>query len=163
MNSTTQDAIPCLECGATNMPRARRCWLCSRPIEPLVEAKLATERAEDPDDPLTAYRAPGADLGPSQTFLSSTLLILTAVTVLVGVGIALNDAGPAVTYAIVMAPALLATYVASARRESRGKPLSPGGKVVAFLLSIAAVIGLLMLLVVAALVALFVFCLISMR
>ncbi len=161
MSVPSAGAIPCLECGATNMAEARRCWLCSKPIEPLASVEVAKET--DPDNPFTAYRAPMAEIAPSRAFQSTTLLVLAVVTLLVLVGIALIDGGAAVGYAIVLVPALLATYVAASRREARGTPLSPGGKVLAFVLSIMAVTGILLLLAVAAAIALFLFCLMSMR
>lgn len=148
--------VRCLDCGANNVNTSQRCWLCGKELA--LEPELIDQALR------TAYQSPlatsvqGAEEGLGGLITS---LVLVAVIVLLGLGIAADEPGMLVPYFLVVVPAFAGMHVAVSRYRAKGRPLGAVGRVVAFFVSIAVVFGLLALLAVAAVAALFLYCLVT--
>ncbi len=112
----------CRDCGAPLKLDQAQCWLCqSKPV-----ATTANKAgAGRPVDSRAAY----------QYSLSSLLLIMTLIAILCSIS-ALHP-GLGIAVAILVVPPLVRTCLTAARRKTRGQPLSAGGKVAMFLLTLA--------------------------
>jgi len=138
------DLDVCGECGAAGSPTAAACWLCGS----------------------TAPRQTSPAVGPAvepdtRTFSLTTVFVVIALAALFA-GLFFESPGVAVMLVIVAAPALVATLAVSARRSASGRPLTTSEKVAKFFLSLAVVLAVSGLLMVAAVAALFVWCLYAM-
>lgn len=142
------DLIVCPDCGAAVVAGDKLCWLCSRPMEPVAASSRAA--------------LPPADLvrrGRAGDVTFAVLMVLTVAAVaLVCVGAAMDEPGIGIGIAVLAAPALLAVLVGWLKARGRGRPLGPSDVLARFALSFAVVIGAVAALFVAAVVALFAFC-----
>jgi hypothetical protein len=137
-----QQGFQCSQCGAVNRSGTKRCWLCGADLDtPVVYAELA------PDVP---------PVGAWQFTLSELMIVVTLIAVIAGTWAIEPATG--VMLVIVSAPALLVTFIRTARRRSRGQDVTWASKIVTFLITAAAVVGIVMLLWAAAIVALIVYC-----
>lgn len=134
----------CPHCRAENSPDNKLCWLCRAPLgkEP-VTAELA---------------AKPRPLPLAEGFFWTLTIACLGLLVLVGVGIAQDDAGMLIPYAILLTPALLATLVRSLVSASRGKRVSGKEVFMTLLLSASVTILVVVGLFVAAIAALFAYC-----
>jgi hypothetical protein len=126
----------CPECGASLLRGAVQCWLCHR--------EVVQEARSQPPAPTGS---------PYQYTLSSLLLLMTLAAILLSLGS--MEPGVGIAAAILAAPALLRTICTSAIRGSGGQPLSVGGKVAIFMLTL----GMVVIVIVAAAAAFFATCL----
>lgn len=132
----------CSQCGAVNRQGTKRCWLCGANLEiPVVYAELV------PDSP---------QVGGWQFKLSELMIVVTLIAVIAGTW-ALEPA-TGIVLVVVCSPALLVTFIRTARKRSRGQDVSWAAKLATFLLTAAAVVGVLTLLWIAVIVALFLYC-----
>lgn len=120
----------CPECGAEYPEQGARCWLCGSPLP--AEAP-AGEAAALPAESAAAPPVPQWTFG-----LSSLMLVTTLVAVCLGLGSIAPGLG--IVLAIVSAPALVRTFVASARRKASGERLTPAEKLTAFFGSVGVVV-----------------------
>lgn len=141
----------CHECGAENLHLALRCWMCHADLKRVPQVVIAEIV---PDPPKYA---------PSEIFWMVLTALVGVLLVLVGIGLASEGPEPLIPYAIVIVPAFIATVVRVARKQSRGVRIGWGERLLTFLISGMAVIGFIGLLIVAALTAMFVYCLISLK
>jgi hypothetical protein len=136
----------CPECGA-ELVQADRCWLCGREFPVMAELVSPAPPAATPPIP---------PLENSWTFgLSSLMLVITLAAVFMGL-VAIAP-GLAVLLAIVSTPALIRTFVVSARRKSAGERLTPSQKFATFM----GAVGVAILAYVTAMGAFFVTCAIA--
>jgi hypothetical protein len=147
MSNPFADQLVCPQCRAGNPPYAGKCWLCHAPL-PLGAEVVTAELASGPR-PL-----PLAD---------AFFWILTAgcllVLVLVGIGIGQTDPGLLIVYAIVLAPALIATLARSLVSLQRGQGVSGLQVFLTLLFSASVTILVVVVLFVAVIAAFFAYCL----
>ncbi len=137
-----QQDCQCVQCGAVNRQGTKRCWLCGAVLDtPVVYAELV------PDAPR---------VGGWQFTLSEAMILVTLIAVIAGTW-AVKPAN-AVLLVLITGPALLVTFIRTARKRSRGKDVTWVDKLATFLITAASVIGVLMVLWVAAIVAFFLYC-----
>ena len=146
MSQATAAQFVCPHCRAENPTHHKWCWLCRAPLawgQEVVTAELVQK----------ARPLPLAD---------AFFWILTAgcllVLVLVGIGIAQEDAGMLIPYAIFLAPALIATLARSLLSLSRGKSVSGMEVFLTLLFSASVTILVVVVLFVAVIVAFFAYC-----
>ncbi|MGE0757804.1 MAG: hypothetical protein AB7F89_09885 [Pirellulaceae bacterium] len=146
--STAVESKICPDCQATCAPDAPRCWMC--------QADLAQV-----DTIVTAELVAPPRGGVSETVFAGATLLLVGLAALLGIGIAIDEPGAAVVYALVAAPALLATVIRVQIRKSKVGHVSWAERFVTLLVSASVVVAILVMLVVASVVALFIYCLID--
>jgi hypothetical protein len=139
--------LRCSECGAANREGTTKCWLCGA-------ATLAD------DIPYAELVPEPARLSGQQFTLSGLFILITLVAVVSGVWV--QEPGAGFSLAVIGVPALLATLIRTARKRQRGETVTRADQFVTLLLSAAATFGILMMLMVAAFVAFFVYCLFEM-
>ena len=137
--------VICPQCRADNP--AHNCWLCHAPLAGAAEVVTA-ELVNAP------HRIPLSEM----FFLALTVLCLFAL-VLVGIGIAEQDPGMLVGYFILLAPALIATLAKTLSAKAHGKPVTASQVFLTFLLSASITVAVVVVLMAAAIVALFAYCL----
>jgi hypothetical protein len=146
-------ALVCQRCGATNPPQAVKCWLCERRDNPnpFADPLLA------PVDSSTAVVQTGAQSRVQLVFLGLLGLCIAA-AVLIGVGIAVQEPGLLIPYAIVIGPAFLATGVRAALMIGRKEQPKPSTLFLTFLWSGVFTALVLVLIVMASVIAFFLWC-----
>lgn len=145
-------ALVCQRCGATNPPHAVKCWLCERRDSPNPYAVPALAA--------TSAGAGTQTQGQSRVQLVFLGLLIgsAALALLIGAGIVVQDPGMLIPYLIVVGPAFLATGVRAALMTGRKEQLRPSTLFFTFLWSGLFTAMALMLLVVASIIALFLWC-----
>ena len=139
----------CEHCG-TNIPaHAANCWLCSGG-NPYASSSLTGRSDTEPRASLSERRVQGV--------CTALLGVSVVLAVLVGIGFAVQDPGMLVPYAIVIGPPLLATLIRVVIEVGSRKPLKPSSLLLTMYGSFAITVGVIALLFVAALAALFVIC-----
>jgi hypothetical protein len=138
--------LVCPECGANNPEAAPACWMCDGPLSPgLAKRELLPE----PSPP------------PPTTFRLGALMVAIAL-IAVFLGVAREAPGLAILLAVVATPALLVTLGKSWQRRAEGFPMSATEKAGTFLfaavITVAAILGLLLITGVAFVAALWVIC-----
>jgi hypothetical protein len=116
----------CPDCGAPLKPHRARCWLCQG--NPFAVAA----------DGAGACRPADARAG-FQYSLASLLLVVTLVAIICSI-IGLHP-GVGIVVAFLAVPALGRTCITAMRRRAHGRPLSPGGKIGIFLLTLVMVVS----------------------
>jgi hypothetical protein len=146
------DHIVCPECGARNNIGVRNCWLCLTPLN-------SEERVSPTETIVTAEPAPSRQHRFEDTFFWILTTVCLWLSVLVGIGLAGGMPGLLIPYCVFLAPALIATCVGAASKFSAGE--TPSGKevFVRFITSTAITIAVICLTAVAAILALFAYCL----
>lgn len=147
MSQAMAAQLVCPNCRADNPPYAGKCWLCHAPLGG--EKEFVTAELVQKARPL-----PLAE-GFFWVLTAGCLLVL----VLVGIGIAQEDAGMLILYAIVLAPALIATAARSLLSLQRGKGVSGMEVFLTLLFSTSVTILVVVVLFVAVIVAFFAYCL----
>lgn len=148
-------ATTCLRCGASNPPHAAKCWLCERNDTKnpyAVQSHLQSNAPPQRGSSLSAQ-------GRVEVVFASLLIGALILAIIVGVGIAAQDPGLLIPYLIVIAPPIMATSVRALVSVSQHKKPSAYALFMTFLWSGLFTILALVLLVVATVVALFVWCL----
>ena len=130
------DLATCPECRAANATTARRCWLCS--------CDLTKPPPLHRPPPLPA----AASAGGNALGLGTLLLLVTLFAL--GLGIFALAPGLGVLYVLLIAPPVIATSIAGARRRQKGQPWGGKEKLTAAVLSVAGTLAALSLLIVAA-------------
>ena len=136
------NAVVCFECQASNRPGTRKCWLCGATLNGDVPY------AEIVDEPV--------QLGGGQFSLAELMILITVVAI--AAGIWAQDPGTGFSVTVIGLPALVATFVRTLRRRRRGENVTWADKVATFLLTAAMTFTILTMIAVAAVIALFIFC-----
>lgn len=135
-------AKSCPHCQALNDTRAPICWLCKQPLP------------ENPwRDSGTVQPAENKDWNALDYFFMALLLICFGLTVLVGIGICQGDRGMLIPLVIVCAPAYAAVFIRMGIQAAAGEKPSPAKGFVWFIASFMITIGIIAILILAAIVA----------
>src|SRR5207237_548989 len=126
------------ECGAVNRARAAHCWLCRREMT----AKDTPPRGAGAAQSTSPYGERVAVDRPPQFGLSSLFLIITLVAVCLGLVVAAP--GLIVLLIVVVTPALIRTFGASALLTRRGVQLTTIDKIAALVTSVGVMIAIWM-------------------
>jgi len=121
-------ATTCPECGEVAIAGKNKCWLCGAALG--ARAGHAQQRLG------TSSAVAGALQSDTQV-----LVVLVILTVLVCVGLMFEQPGIGILLAIVATPALVRTAVATARQRERGRPVTVGDSLLAFLGSLGVVVA----------------------
>ncbi len=134
----------CPYCGAACTVTQPACWMCDGPLPP-----VPAERRLRPSPESSKFDG-----------ISYVLLALcVGLSLLIGLGLAAQDPGALIPFAIIVAPAFAVTGVRALWQvQSTGQP-QPGKLVVSFVVSILTTIAVIVILAAAAVVLLFVICL----
>lgn len=141
----------CNHCGARAQTREGKCWLCY-------------------EDPLSSnpYAAPnvaaeqGGTLSQSSKWdnvFNSILLMCILLTVLVGIGIAVQDPGLLIPYAMVLGPAYVITLLRGSIQYGKSSTHNPANLFLTFAVSLLATMLISIVLVVGTAIVLFLICL----
>lgn len=132
----------CPECGAGSQAGTLRCWLCGRSL-----ADVQPARGPTTGHSLATWGA------------AATLVVFVITLALVTIGVWQEAPGLAVVLILVVLVPLAITILAWARERSRGGTYSLGAALARFFVSLAVLIGGLVVLSIAAFAAFFVWCL----
>jgi hypothetical protein len=140
----------CPQCGAYSQDKVGRCWLCfeakeqqnpyAATVVPMSTDSLATE--------FTAW----------DKFFAVLLGICVVMTILVGIGLAVQDRGMLIPFAILAGPPYLVTIVRGYHRVSVSKPLKPAGLLITLIVSAVGTVLVLHMLAFALFAVLFLLC-----
>jgi hypothetical protein len=134
----------CPQCGAQLSPDWSQCWLCGAKRPSLGAGEAAARVAG-------MRRGAGGSAAAPPYGLSSVVLVVTLLAILCSI-IGMNP-GLGIPISVLAVPALLRTVFVVLRREESGEPMSAGGKMASFLLSMVIVAMVAVAAVVAAAVA----------
>ena len=151
MNSPTTNEKICPDCGAENLAMAKYCWLCHRDMATVSEVVIAEMIPEQPT------------WTPSDWFFAVLSLLVAIMIVLCGIGLAIEEPTAAIVFGILVAPPLVATVVRVRIRQQRQGHVSWAERFLTFFVSSVITVGILGLLLAAAFVAFFVYCLIEIN
>ncbi len=146
MSQPTEAVLTCPQCGADSVPFAKHCWMCGADLQNAPKRNI----------PIAGQAKPTWAAGESTALI--VVAILCAVVLLVGLGIAANEPGLVIPYAIFAGPALLATLIRATRKRVQGKPMGIAESIGTFLVSGMIVFGILVLLVIALIIGLIAYC-----
>jgi len=147
--------VTCSDCGAAGPAAARKCWLCGAAIDPAAARQVEPRASRT----LPKRRAPQ----PITQGQGLALSALAVAVVVVGFGVTLAAPGLGILYAVILAPALVRTFVA-AQQETVAGATGPG-KLAAFgqslaisALAFAGSLGVIVVTLAAGLMACFAIC-----
>jgi hypothetical protein len=156
MNSSSPSttAHVCPNCGALSTSGDGVCWLC-----------YAKKTSENPYAPIAIPNVPAAlNTSPPSSAawdIIATILLISCLilTILLAIGMAAQDAGMLIPFAILVGPAYLVTLVRGVGQiSSSGRP-SPGKLFKTFMLSLVVTIAIIAALLIAAIILLILICL----
>lgn len=150
-------ALVCQKCGTTNPPHAARCWLCDGTGK--TNPYAASPPMLQPID--KAGAKPSLLVKPNERVeMVFTFLVggTVALALLVGVGLAAQDPGLLVPYVIILGPAFLVTGVRAAYTITKQEQLRASSLFWTFLWSGLFTVAVLGVLVMASIIALFLWC-----
>ncbi len=140
----------CVHCGALSQTNDGKCWLCyenkSTPNPFAVSSNLITE--ETPYSPMTTL----------DVIFGVLLGICVLLTVLIGVGLAVEDQGLLIPFAIFMGPAYAVTFFRGIVPRGAKGSLRPASLFLTFVVSLLVTVLITVVLAVAAVVMLFLAC-----
>ena len=153
-------AQTCAHCGAEFRPNAKQCWLCYEPM-PLNPYAADSQDANQGTKKGSVPVAGRKDYPPSKwdPLFAVMLLLCLALTVLVGIGMVVQDRGMLVPFGILVGQALGITIVRGMVQS--GTRVRPGSLLLTFIVSIVATVLILVLLLAALIGLLFLICLSS--
>ena len=105
--------------------------------------------------------SPSPQFGPSGSFFAVLTLLTTLLVALIGFGLGEMSLGFLPWFAVIVIPALIATTVRVGRRRMQGKQVSWWEALLTVVISGAIVHGMLGVVAIAALAAVFIMCLVS--
>lgn len=140
----------CVHCGALSQTNDGKCWLCyenkSTPNPFAVSSNLVTE--ETPHSPMTT----------SDMVFGVLLAICVLLTLLIAVGLAVEDRGLLIPFAIFMGPAYAVTFFRGiVPRGAKGSP-RPASLFLTFIVSLLVTVLISVVLAIAAVIMLFLAC-----
>jgi hypothetical protein len=140
----------CGHCGALSQTRNGKCWLCyeseTTPNPYAISGNTATESGIPP--PTTAW----------DIVFSVLLGICVLLTLLIAIGLAVQDPGTLIPFAILMGPAYLVTIIRGAIPSRSTKGSRPASLFLTFIVSLLATVLISTVLIVAAAVLFFLAC-----
>ena len=144
----TETARVCPACRAANISLATECWLCHGKLaatEEIVVAQLVPQ----PTKPL------------SEVFFHILLAVLLGLILLLGIGISLDrqNSGMLIPYAVLVCPALVAAGARYGLSYAAGSKHPAAKTLFTFVISLAVTISVIVILIAAAIISLFLYCL----
>jgi hypothetical protein len=140
----------CPECGAENLNLATRCWLCQRDLGEVPVIVVAEVVSESPD------------FARNGSLPAWTSIALAGALFAVGLGATVAfGPGAGILLVVVGVPAYLATLT-RLRKIAARRSVTVVDQIITFLVSTLSVLGILLLMGVAAFVAFFMYCLIAL-
>jgi hypothetical protein len=139
----------CIHCGARSQSSDGKCWLCFEEKSvpnPYQSTKAATGNAAPPANTWDGVF----------TVLLGTCVVLT---ILIAIGMGVQDPGMLVPFAIFVGPAYLVTVIRALAQMNSERGPRPTSLFVTFMLSLLVTFAILILLMVAVIVLLFIACL----
>ena len=137
-----------------NPPHATTCWLCGdsdRVANDSPKLIPAGELAHDP-----AFKS---NQSRTQTLCSALLILCIVLTILIGIGLAVQEPGSLIAYAIFVGPAYLATGVRALHGMATDRQPKASSLLLTFLFSAVFTTMAVVLFVIASVIAFFVWCL----
>lgn len=156
--------VTCRECGAKCSPIARKCWLCNASLSG--QRDVGAEPGDNTFVPAREERSAHSNVSEQEynrTTDNMFFVALLAIVLLIGAGIALQAPGLAISFGIIVVPAMLAAFVKRERRmqtDRQGDWKDVVGDFLGTLLrTVVVTIGILFLLPFALVIALWIYCL----
>jgi hypothetical protein len=142
--------VACVHCGALSQSNDGRCWLC-------YEDKSALNPFVATGSPLSEETA-SSPMGKWDVVFSVLLGLCVLMTVLIGIGLAIEDRGLLVPFAIFMTPAYAITIVRGMVQMTTKRSPRAASLFVTFVVSILATVSISIVLTVAAAIMFFLMC-----
>jgi hypothetical protein len=140
----------CPYCGAELQDKSGRCWLCHAPKSEVNPYAATTAPAPEGEIPtkFTAW----------DVVFTVLLGICVVLTILVGIGFAVQDQGMLIPFAIFVGPPYLITIIRGLHGVGTARQLKPSGLFLTLMVSAVATTLVVIMLAVAAVVVLFIMC-----
>ncbi len=140
----------CVHCGALSQSNEGRCWLCYE--DKSLPNPFAVTGASLNDD------ANSAPTNKWESFFSVLLGLCVLMTLLIGIGLAVEDRGLLIPFALFMAPAYAIT-ISRGMLQMNKDNARPSSLLMTFVISLLATVSISMILMVAAAILFFLMCL----
>lgn len=141
----------CPECGAQSSATSARCWICRSDLKNVQAIVLAEAMA--PSIKPQSWASPTIRRANAAMIAS-----LFFVVVVVGIGVGLVEKWLLFPYLIVVIPAWIVFWNAAEAKSLNRKRVGPADIFISFVLSLAGVVGVLILLILALFIAIFAIC-----
>ena len=156
--------LVCSRCGSMNPPYATQCWLCSGASSAGSTSGSSaglsgTVAGLVPADQYVADPAIARWHARTQTICAALLVVCVVLTVLIAIGIAVDQPGALIAFGIVVGPAYLATGLRALRSMTTHEKMDASKLLITFILSGTFTVLAIFFLVIASFVAFFVWCL----
>jgi hypothetical protein len=145
-------SFECSHCGARSQSREGKCWLC-------YEEKSNTNPYSVSQSQI-AQSATQKQMSSWDVVFGALLVACVVLTVLIAIGIAVQDRGMLIPFAILVGPAYLVTIIRGVA-QSNSTP-RPTNLFLTFIVSLLATVGVMVVLAIASVVLLMIVCLQSM-
>ena len=133
----------CPECGASNRPANKSCFLCGHDLDSAApDTRAGAARSPivfSSVDAVDPYEPPPGVGSTPRTFRISSLLLLIAV-IAVCLGVFHEQPVLGIILAVAVTPAMAYTMIVAAKSEARGRPLATIDKISTFLAAIVGVV-----------------------
>ena len=148
----------CSYCGAELQDKSGRCWLCHESKNETNPYAVSAVPLSESRSPISESTAP-ASFGAWDALFTILLAVCVILTVLVGIGFAVQDQGMLIPFAIFVGPPYLITIVRGLHRIGSSKPLKPAGLFLTLIISAVATALVAIMLAVGAVIVLLIMCL----
>jgi hypothetical protein len=148
----------CPYCGAELQDKGGGCWLCHESKSESNPYAVSAAPPSESSTPISESTAPES-FGTWDAFFTILLAVCVVLTVLVGIGFAVQDQGMLIPFAIFVGPPYLITILRGLHRIGSSKPLKPASLFLTLMISAVATASVAILLAVGAVIVLFIMCL----
>lgn len=139
----------CTHCGALSQTKSGKCWLCFE--------SMNTPNPFAVSSPTYSESAPSSPMSASDIVFSFLLGICVLLTLLIGIGLAVQDVGMLIPFAILVGPAYLVTVLRGFVTTRSGNP-RPASLLLTFVVSLLVTVSIAILLLLGTIIVLFLVC-----
>jgi hypothetical protein len=140
----------CTHCGALSQTKGGKCWLCYE--------SMYTPNPFAASPQTVSEGSPISPMSSTDIVFSVLLGICVLLTLLIGIGLVVQDAGMLIPFAILVGPAYLVTILRGLASTRSGNP-RPASLLLTFVVSLLVTVSVAILLLVGTIIVLFLVCL----
>jgi hypothetical protein len=148
----------CPSCGAELKDRSGRCWLCHESKNETNPYAVSAVPESESSTSISESTAP-ASFDAWDVLFTILIFVCVVLTVLVGIGFAVQDQGMLIPFAIFVGPPYLITIVRGLHRIGASRPLKPVSLFLTLMISAVATALVAIMLAVGAVIVLLIMCL----
>jgi hypothetical protein len=140
----------CSHCGALSQTKGGKCWLCYESMNTPNPFAVSPQTSSEP--------SPSLPMSAWDIVFSCLLGICVLLTLLIGIGLVVQDVGMLIPFAILVGPAYLVTVLRGLVATRSGNP-RPASLLLTFVVSLLVTVSIAILLLIGTIIVLFLVCL----